>query len=147
MTLHTFGEISDDIPTKYHLPLGSNIWQLFKDMGWEWMKHFFTEFGKTIHELATIRLNESIYTARDVVNGKIPENKADKTLTYAFFPVVLAIRSDLQQGIMKLLFGESADTTFLFIHDFKDGQALFALNTHLELSPFMTVLMTTPITH
>ncbi len=132
MTIHTFGEISDDIPTKYHLPLGTNIWQLFKDMGWEWLKYFFTEFGKTIHQLSTIRLNESIYTARDVVNGKIPDNRSDKTLTYAFFPVVLAIRSDLQQGIMKLLFGESADTTFLFLHDFNDGQAMFALNTHLE---------------
>ena len=132
MTIHTFGEISDDIPTKYHLPLGSNIWELYKEMGWEWLKYFFTQFGKTIFDLSTIRLNESIYTARDVVDGKIPENKADKTLTYAFFPVVLAIRSDLQQGIMKLLFGESADTTFLFIHDFKDGEAMFALNTHLE---------------
>lgn len=132
MTQHTFGEISDDIPTKYHLPLGSNIWELFKDMGWEWLKYFFTEFGKTIYDLATIRLNESIYTARDVVSGKIPEQQADKILTYAFFPVVLAVRSDLQQGLMKLLFGDSADTTFLFIHDFQDGECMFALNTHLE---------------
>ncbi len=132
MAQHTFGEISDEIPTKYHLPLGVNIWELFKDHGWEWLKYFFTEFGKTIYDLSTIRLNESIYTARDVFEGKIPEWQADKTLTFAFFPVVLAIRSDLQQGAMKLLFGESSDTTFLFIHDFEDGECMFALNLHLE---------------
>lgn len=132
MTQHTFGEISDDIPTKFHLPLGTNIWKLFKETGWEWLKYFFTEFGKSIYDLSTIRLNESIHTAQEVINGNIPEWQANKTLTFAFFPVVLAIRSDLQQGIMKLLFGESADTTFLFIHDFEDSQCLFALNTHLE---------------
>ncbi|NVM31912.1 MAG: hypothetical protein HWN65_23935 [Candidatus Helarchaeota archaeon] len=132
MTQHTFGEISDEIPTKYHLPLGANIWELFKTNGWEWLKNFFTEFGKMIYDLSTIRLNESIYTAHDIFEGKIPEWQADKTLTFAFFPVVLAIRSDLQQGAMKLLFGESSDTTFLFIHDFEDGEAMFALNLHLE---------------
>jgi hypothetical protein len=132
MPQHVFGEISDEIPTKYHLPLGVNIWQLFKDNGWEWLKYFFTEFGKTIYDLGKIRLNESIFTARDVIEGKISPWQADKTLTFAFFPVVLAIRSDLQQGTMKLLFGESADTTFLFLHDFQDGNAQFALNLHLE---------------
>jgi len=132
MTQHTFGEIADEIPTKYHLPLGANIWQLFKDNGWEWLKYFFTQFGKTIYDLAKIRLNESIETAREVIDGKIPPAQADKTLTFAFFPVVLAIRSDLQQGTMKLLFGESADTTFLFLHDFQDGDAQFALNLHME---------------
>ncbi len=132
MTQHTFGEISDDIPTKYHLPLGVNIWDMFKTHGWEWLKYFFTEFGKTIYQLSTIRLNESIFMAKDVLEGKIPPLQADKILTFAFFPVVLAVRSDLQQGIMKLLFGESADTTFLFLHDFQEGQCMFALNTHLE---------------
>lgn len=132
MVQHTFGEIADDLPTKYHLPLGTNIWQMFKDNGWEWLKKFFTAFGETIYDLSTIRLNESIYTARDVFDGKITEERANKTLTFAFFPVVLAIRSDLQQGTMKLLFGESADTTFLFIHDFEEGECLFALNLHLE---------------
>ena len=104
MTQHTFGEISDDIPTKYHLPLGTNIWEMFKEHGWEFLKYFFTEFGNMIYDLSTIRLNESIYTARDVFGGKIPASQADKTLTFAFFPVVLAIRSDLQQGVMKLLY-------------------------------------------
>lgn len=132
MTQHTFGEIADEIPTKYHLPLGTNIWKMFKDNGWEWLKTFFTAFGATIYDLSTIRLNESIYTARDVFDGKVPEERAKKTLTFAFFPVVLAIRSDLQQGTMKLLFGESADTTFLFLHDFEDGQCMFALNLHME---------------
>ncbi|MDD1777192.1 MAG: hypothetical protein LUQ65_03415, partial [Candidatus Helarchaeota archaeon] len=132
MTQHTFGEIADDIPTKNHLPLGANIWQLFKDNGWEWLKYFFTQFGKTIYDLSKIRLNESIETAREVIGGKIAPAQADKTLTFAFFPVVLAIRSDLQQGTMKLLFGESADTTFLFLHDFQDGDAQFALNLHME---------------
>lgn len=84
MPQHTFGEIADEIPTKYHLPLGVNIWQLFKDNGWEWLKYFFTEFGKTIYDLGKIRLNESIFTARDVIEGKISPWQADKTLTRLF---------------------------------------------------------------
>jgi hypothetical protein len=132
MTQHTFGEISDDIITKYHLPLGTNIWEMFKEYGWEYLKYLFDKFGETIYDLSTVRLNESVYTARDVITGKIPDWQVDKILTYAFFPPVLAIRSDLQQGAMKLLFGESSDTTFLCIHDFKDGEAMFALNLHLE---------------
>lgn len=132
MAQHTFGEISDEIPTKYHLPLGFNIWKMFKEHGWEWLKYFFTEFGNTIYDLSTIRLNESIQTARDVFDGKISAEATNKTLTFAFFPVVLAIRSDLQQGTMKLLFGETADTTFLFLHDFEEGECMFALNLHLE---------------
>ncbi|MHA1129700.1 MAG: hypothetical protein ACTSRC_17100 [Candidatus Helarchaeota archaeon] len=132
MTQHSFGEISDAIPTKYHLPLGVNIWEMFKEHGWEWLKYFFTKFGETIYDLGKIRLNESIYTANDIFKGKISEEHAKKTLTYAFFPPVLAIRSDLQQGTMKLLFGETCDTTFLFLHDFDDGECMFALNLHLE---------------
>ncbi|MHA1269026.1 MAG: hypothetical protein ACTSPY_04500 [Candidatus Helarchaeota archaeon] len=131
MTIHTFGDIPDEFPTKYHIPLGSNIWGMFKQYGWDWLQFFFKEFGQTIGDLAKIRLTESIYTARDVVSENIPPEVAIKTLTYCFFPPTMAIRSDLQQGTMKLLFGESSDTTFLFINDF-DKDILFALNTHIE---------------
>ncbi|MFX0137897.1 MAG: hypothetical protein ACFFDN_29920, partial [Candidatus Hodarchaeota archaeon] len=132
MAQHTFGEIPDDIKTKYHFPLGTNIWQMFKDMGWDWLEYMFTEFGKNIFELSRNRLDESVYTARDVYDGKFNENQVDKTFTYAFCPPVLAIRSDLQSGTMKLLFGDSGDVTFLVIHDFFEGEIQFALNLHLE---------------
>jgi hypothetical protein len=131
MAVNNYGDIPDDFPTKKHLPLGSNIWGMFKLYGWEWLQHFFKEFGRTIGDLAKIRLTESIFTAREVVSGKIPEEEASKTLTYCFFPPTMAIRADLQQGTMKLLFGESSDTTFLFLDDF-DKDILFALNTHIE---------------
>ncbi|MHA1232093.1 MAG: hypothetical protein ACTSPQ_15770 [Candidatus Helarchaeota archaeon] len=127
----TYGDIPDGFKTKNYLPLGTNIWGMFKEYGWEFMQHFFKEFGRTIGDLAKIRLTESIFTARDVINGEIPGDKAGKILTYSFFPPTMAIRSDLQQGTMKLLFGDSTDTTFLFINDF-DSDILFALNTHIE---------------
>ncbi|MHA1309429.1 MAG: hypothetical protein ACTSQO_00750 [Candidatus Helarchaeota archaeon] len=131
MPINTFGDIPDDFPTKSYLPLGPNIWEMFKDYGWEWLQYFFREFGKTIGDLAKIRLTESIYTARDIVSGKIDQNISSKILTYCFFPPTMAIRADLQQGTMKLLFGDSSDTTFLFLNDF-DRDVLFALNTHIE---------------
>lgn len=132
MTQHTFGEISDDIPTKYHFPLGTNIWDMFKNYGWEFLKHLFSQFTEHIYELVKNRLDESIHTARDVLSGKITEQQADKVLTYTFFPPVLPIRSDLQRGTTKLMFGESADVTFLLLHDFKNGKCGFALNLHME---------------
>ena len=131
MTISKFGDIPDDFITKYHLPLGNNIWTMFKDYGWEFLQRLFKEFGRTIGELARIRLTESIFTARDLTTGKVPADKADKILTYSFFPPTMAIRSDLQQGLMKLLFGDSCDTTFIFLDDF-DRDILFALNTHIE---------------
>ena len=130
-SINTFGDIPDDFPTKRYLPLGNNVWAMFKDYGWEFLRRFFKEFGKSIGDLARIRLNESIYTAQDIVAGKISEENSQKVLTYSFFPPTMAIRSDLQQGLMKLLFGESSDTTFLFLNDF-DKDILFALNTHIE---------------
>ncbi|NVM56255.1 MAG: hypothetical protein HWN66_21340, partial [Candidatus Helarchaeota archaeon] len=128
----TFGEISDDIPTKYHLPLGTNIWGMFKQSGWEFLKHLFSEFIVNIYDLCEHRLNESIFTARDRILGKIPEWQANKIMTYAFFSPISPIRNDLQRGVMKLLFGESGDVTFLIIHDFKESQCGFALNLHTE---------------
>ncbi|NVM52728.1 MAG: hypothetical protein HWN66_03410 [Candidatus Helarchaeota archaeon] len=132
MTQHTFGEISDDITTKYHLPLGTNIWGMFKEYGWEYLKFLFSQFIDNIYSLLKNRLDESVYTTRDILLGKLPEWQIDKILTYAFFPPVLPIRSDLQRGTSKLLFGESADVTFLIIHDFKEGQCGFALDLHIE---------------
>ncbi|MBD3230194.1 MAG: hypothetical protein GF329_18595 [Candidatus Lokiarchaeota archaeon] len=131
MPINTFGDIPDDFITKKHLPLGVNIWGMFKEYGWEYLQYLFKEFGRKIGDLEKIRLSESVFTAKDIMKDRTGSKKSEKILTYSFFPPTLAIRADLQPGTMKLLFGESSDTTFLILNDF-DQDVLFALNTHIE---------------
>ncbi|MHA1757342.1 MAG: hypothetical protein ACTSVV_11270, partial [Promethearchaeota archaeon] len=50
---------------------------------------------------------------------------------------------DLNQGTMKLLFGESTDVTFIVINDYS-REIFFLLNCHQESHKVITKLMTLP---
>jgi lambda repressor-like predicted transcriptional regulator len=76
-----------------------------------------------------LRLDEAIQTSKQLLDGKLPH--ADKTFAYSFFPPVICIRSDLQQGTTVLLYGESTDTTYVVTSDLT-GEITFLLNTHSE---------------
>ncbi|MHA1311774.1 MAG: hypothetical protein ACTSWR_06960 [Candidatus Helarchaeota archaeon] len=127
----TYGDIPDSIRTKPFWPLGRTFWKLFQEYGINyWNKQKSTLIGSEIvYKLLKNRLNEAILTAKDVIDGKI--KKPWRVLTYTLFPPIVAIRSDTQQGTMRLLFGDSVDCTFVIIDD-ESLETIFILNCHLE---------------
>ncbi|MHC1591092.1 MAG: hypothetical protein ACXQS8_03330, partial [Candidatus Helarchaeales archaeon] len=55
----------------------------------------------------------------------------DKTMCFMLHPPIVPIRSDLLQGTMKLLFGDSLDCSFQIVDD-STRELLFIFNAHLE---------------
>ena len=128
--VHTYNEIPDSIPLKRYFPLNRTLWLMFQHFGWEHVIRGF-ETGSDFlgYEVFKYRLNEAIKTARDVLQGKI--NNPEKIIAFTLFPPGGFIRADLQQGSMKLLYGESVDVSYVGIRD-DTMEASFILNGHLE---------------
>ncbi len=128
--MHTVEEVPNNY-LKFFLPLGKNIWRCFQELGWEyWIRQSnLIRNGDLVFNLLKGRLNESILTAKDVIDGKL--QKPWRIISYTLFPPIAPIRSDAQQGTMKLIFGESVDTTYVVIDDIS-METLYLLNCHLE---------------
>ncbi len=126
---YRYSDIPEDVTTKNFLPLLHNLWKSYEELGWDYFKRAFGIFSRDLYKIAVNRINDSIKTARDVLEGKYKE--PDKLLAYTIFPPVVTTRQDLQIGMMKLLYGSSTDTTFLVIDDDKNELA-FIFNAHGE---------------
>jgi len=126
---YTYGDIKDTIKTKVYFPMNRNLMMVHREMGWDYMEMALTETIRNFYDIVKLRLDEAIQTSKLVLEGKL-EN-ADKIFCYYFFPPVICIRSDLQQGTTTLLYGESTDTTYVVISDLT-GEIAFLLNTHSE---------------
>ncbi len=126
----SYGDIPDTLKTKIFLPLAHNMWPIIREYGWDYSHDAMNLVFRNYYNIAKVRLDEAIMTAREVITGKVP--RPDRILTYFFFPVVFCIRADLQQGTTKLLFGESTDTTFILMDDFSDGTIGLMFNCHME---------------
>lgn len=83
-----------------------------------------------LYDLTKERLNETILTAQETVSGNL--KTPERVMSYPLFPPVGCIRADLQQGTMKLLYGESADVSYIALNDFEDGEILLIMNGHVE---------------
>ena len=129
--VHGLDEIPPDVRTKEFFPLQKNVWKLIKTLGWEKFKQHRKTLleGNLIYNLLRERLTESILTAKAVIEGNI--EKPWRILTYNLFPPIVAIRSDVQQGTMKLIFGHDVDTTFIIADDL-NSEVLFMLNCGLQ---------------
>jgi hypothetical protein len=126
---HTYGEIPDSIKTKPYFPLGRHLWRVYSQVGFEYYDKAISAFPDRLYPALKKRLDETILTAKAVNDGKIKD--INKTCAYMLFPPVGALRADLQQGTMKLLYGESCDTTFVVINDYSE-EVYFLLNAHSE---------------
>ncbi|HUX98253.1 MAG TPA: hypothetical protein VMV49_01750 [Candidatus Deferrimicrobium sp.] len=128
--MHSINEVPD-LFLKSFLPLGKNIWRCFQRLGWDyWLKQSdLIRNGDLVFDLLKGRLNESILTAKEVMDGKL--SKPWRVISYTLFPPIAPIRSDAQQGTMKLIFGESVDTTYVVVDDIS-METLYLLNCHLE---------------
>ncbi|MHA1425788.1 MAG: hypothetical protein ACTSQI_07355 [Candidatus Helarchaeota archaeon] len=133
MPLQSFGEIPDSVLSKRMLPIGEHIWQLLKINGWNWFVHHFkggaTGFYPDLGDAVNQKFQTSVDAARKVLNGTIK----DPSNTYAtwFFPPLIYVRSDLQIGTTKLIYGDSTDITFLVMSDVT-GMVELLINGHME---------------
>lgn len=127
--MHTWGEMPDDLYIKPFLPLLSFLWRVYKELGWEGVDNYEAMTDEGIFDFFETRLNEGIYTARDVLDGKIKD--PERVLSYIIMIPSLVIRSDLAIGTQKLFGGESTDITFAVVMDY-DARLLLLLNCHVE---------------
>jgi len=105
------------------------MWPVIRDFGWEYSKKAMNIIFDNYYYITKECLDEAVFTAQEIMKGKISE--PDKIFTFFFFPIVFCIRSDLQTGTTKLLYGESTDTTFILIDDFTGEIGTF-FNCHME---------------
>ena len=125
----TYGDIPDDVRTKRQLPILEIYYDLYKKFGFERVIKFMNDFTLVLHDWCQLRLNESIYTAKDLLSGKISAEKAEKTLCFCFFPPVLALRLDLLQGFIKLIFGSDRSMSFIGLDD-QNLEITFIVTAH-----------------
>ena len=133
MPQYTYGDIPDTVPTKRMLPIGEHIFQLICNYGWEWFVKavgdkevdFFPKLGDAVNE----KFQTSVEAAKKVMTGQIT-NPAEIYTTW-FFPPLIYVRSDLQTGSTKLLYGDSTDITFIVMKDSTASVELL-INGHME---------------
>ncbi|MHA1231199.1 MAG: hypothetical protein ACTSRP_07250 [Candidatus Helarchaeota archaeon] len=126
---YTYGDIPDNIYLKPFLPLLSFLWRVFKKLGWDGVDNYDRMGNESIFKFFETRLNESIFTVRDVIDGKI--KNPDKVMSYIIMLPSLVIRSDLVIGTQKLFGGDSVDISFAVLHDYHQ-EILLILNCHCE---------------
>ena len=129
MGKYHYGDVPDKIVTKPFIPLGYNVYTLFREVGHEYLNTALNALSNSLYDFAVARLNEAIMTSSELIEGKLTD--PDKVLLYAFFPPVLSILTKLQQGVNKLLYGDSASTAFCVINDIT-REIVFILCSHQE---------------
>lgn len=129
MAKYHYGDVPDEIVTKPFIPLGYNVYNLFREVGHEYLNKALNALSTSLYDFAVVRLDEAIMTSQRLIKGELPY--PDKTLIYAFFPPVITLQIDLQQGINKLLYGESASTSFCVVNDIS-REIVFILCSHME---------------
>ncbi|MHA1248438.1 MAG: hypothetical protein ACTSRP_00460, partial [Candidatus Helarchaeota archaeon] len=128
--LHSFGEIPDDSRTKYYLPLSRYVYKIFRHFGLDYMKEVQKKFRQVQYDITAARWENMIYTGKKIVSGEMSEEDAKKSILYTV-PHIISVRSDLQVGTNKLMYGDSADVSFAIIDDYT-SEIQFVFNGHLE---------------
>jgi len=129
----TYGEIPDSVPSKEFLPLTEHFFKHVKELGWDYFHNdfdnqavdFFTRFSDVMRD----KFHRSVNVAKLINSEEIKH--PDKIFSTFFFPPVLFVRSDLQAGGTKLIYGESTDITFVIINDV-NHEIFFLANAHTE---------------
>jgi hypothetical protein len=129
MSQYSYADIPDTVRTKAYFPLGRHTWEMYKKIGLSAYEEANKKLGDILYPTFKRRLDESITVAKNTIEGT--QNEPEKTFSYMLFPPVGGIRADLQQGTMKLLYGDSCDTTFLVADDIS-SEVKILLNAHLE---------------
>ena len=129
MSNHKFSEIPDDILTKPAFPLYKHLWRMFRELGFEIYDEYVNKLGPMVHDLLKLRLDEAVHVSKAVIEEQL-ENP-DKTMVFMLHPPIVSTRTDLMQGTMKLLYGDSMDCSFQIINE-RSSEIFFVFNAHLE---------------
>ncbi|MHA1378964.1 MAG: hypothetical protein ACTSRG_11330 [Candidatus Helarchaeota archaeon] len=124
-----YKSIPDDVYSKPYLPLCQQVWKMLLNMGWEYFLDVYDEYVEATLDELVLRMEEAISVSKALISGKIKE--PEKIVSYWILPPVLVVRSDLQQGAIRLIYGNSADITFMGVSDFTK-EILYAINFHFE---------------
>ncbi|MFX1449418.1 MAG: hypothetical protein ACFFCM_01165 [Promethearchaeota archaeon] len=124
-----YNTIPDSVFSKPYLPLCTQVWKFFKYMDWQYFDSIYADFAEACLDELVLRMEEAIEVSKTYSEGKLKDPK--KTICYWILPPVLVVRADLIQGAIRLVYGNSADITFMGVSDF-DKEVLFGINFHFE---------------
>lgn len=130
MTLHNFEEIPDNYKSKDYLLLCPHTFRLFRELGIAYFDNIYPEYKNILPEATKYRFGNMIHTSKEIMEGKISPKQAEKTVLYTI-PHVMSVRADLQMGMLKLLFGDSCDISFLILND-SNNEVFHVTNLHAE---------------
>ena len=130
MAKHLYGEIPDSYKSKEYLLLSPHMFRCFRELGLGYIESIFPKYQKMYHDATRFRLENMIFTSKEVMEGKIPPEQAEKIIIYTI-PHVMSVRADLQMGLLKLLFGGSCDISFIILDD-KTNELFHIANLHAE---------------
>ena len=125
-----YGDIEDDMETKEFLLISKHVFKVFRQLGLDYMENALPKFRTVQYDVTKARWDNMIYTGKQILEGKISEDQATKMFLYTI-PHVITVRSDLQVGTNKLLYGDSTDVSFAIVNDYTN-ELLFVFNGHLE---------------
>ncbi|MHA1301976.1 MAG: hypothetical protein ACTSO9_21380 [Candidatus Helarchaeota archaeon] len=130
MSKFTYGDLPDDLVTKKLWTLGRHLWTVARELGYNYIvEKMDLAVDKVTYDAFKIRLDNAIQTAKAVIENKI--KNPERVPAFSLFPPGNIIRADLQQGSMKLLYGESCDVVTLSVRD-DINEAFLITNCHLE---------------
>jgi hypothetical protein len=94
------------------------------------MEDFQGKFRQVQYDITAARWENMIYTGKKILSGEMSEHDAERSILYTV-PHIISVRSDLQIGTNKLMYGDSTDVSFAIIDDFSE-EILFVFNGHME---------------
>ncbi|NVM56168.1 MAG: hypothetical protein HWN66_20900, partial [Candidatus Helarchaeota archaeon] len=124
-----YNTIPDFLYSKPYLPFCSFVWRLVRKEGWEefWVKY--DDFVEATLEELVMRMEEAIALAKKIQEESVKD--PHKVVSFWILPPVLVVRADLQQGAIRLIYGNSADVSYMAAHDM-DKEIQFVINFHFE---------------
>jgi len=103
----SYGDLPDTIRTKPFWPLSRVLWLGYTQLGYDAFEKALPIIPEVAYDFIKIRLDEAIMTEQDCIKGIL--QSPERTMAYLLFPPITTVRTDLQQGLSKLLYGDSID--------------------------------------
>jgi len=128
MGKHLLSELENE--NKEFMILAPHMYRCFRELGADYVIDLFPKFDEIQYKLIKERWDNMITTSRMVLNGKFTTEQATKMMLYTL-PHVISTRTDLQTGLVKLLYGDSVDVTAVMVNDLT-GEIVTAMNGHQE---------------
>ncbi len=124
-----YDSIPDHVYSKPYLPLCTQVWKFFEYMEWDDFVNVYDDFAEAVLDELVMRMEEAIEVAKRYAEGRLKDPK--KIISYWILPPVFVVRADLIQGAIRLVYGNSADITYLGVSDF-NREIIFGINFHFE---------------